>query len=78
MSAMTTLNNALLDQLARLNNPSVKGDDLQAEVMRAQSMTDVSKEIISNARLALAAEKHRMEYGSHYKLPPLLESKGED
>lgn len=77
-SPMTALNNALLQQLDRLNNPEVTGEALEAEVMRAHSMTGVSKEIISNARLALAAEKHKMEFGSHYKLPALLESKEEE
>jgi len=76
-SPMVDLNNALLDQLARLNNPEVKGEDLESEMMRAHAMTEVSKEIISNGRLVLAAEQHRMNYQGHYKLPKLLETKAE-
>lgn len=57
------LNNHLFAQLERLNDESLKGDDLQEEIERSKAVTGVSKEVVSNARLVLDAEKHKREYG---------------
>lgn len=72
---LSKLNDALFDQLDRLNNAELTGDALETELKRTQSVTSVSKEIVANARLILDADKHRSEFGSHYKLPELLENK---
>lgn len=74
-NSLSNLNEALFSQLERLNDPALSGDALETELKRAQSVTSVSKEIVSNARVVLEAEKHRMEYGSLYALPKMLENK---
>lgn len=73
---LSDLNKALFDQLNRLNSADLKGDELEAELKRTSAVTSVSKEIVSNARVILDAERHRMEFGSYHKLPELLENKG--
>ncbi|CAK3933602.1 Phage protein [Vibrio crassostreae] len=50
------LNNHLFEQLERLNDESLKGDKLKEEINRSKAITHVSKEIVSNARLALDAQ----------------------
>ena len=75
-SGLEKLNGALFDQLDRLNDPGLAGEELEQEMKRAHSVTSVSKEIVANARTALDAEKFRAEMGSLYKMPSLLESKG--
>lgn len=60
---LTDLNNHLLAQLERLNDESLSGDQLQDEIERSRAITGVSKEVVSNARLVLDAEKHKREYG---------------
>lgn len=75
---LSNLNETLFDQLARLNDPELKGEALENELKRSSAVTSVSKEIVSNARIVLDAEKHRKEWQGPggYKLPEMLESKG--
>lgn len=69
---LTDLNNHLFAQLERLNDEGLKGEELQEEIERSKAVTGVSKEVVSNARLVLDAEKHKREYGLTYG-PKLLE-----
>ncbi|MFC7296065.1 hypothetical protein [Marinobacter aromaticivorans] len=73
---LSNLNETLFDQLARLNDPNLKGEALETEIKRAQSVTTVSKEIVSNARLVYDAAKLKIEYGHSHKMPEMLEIKG--
>ena len=57
------LNNHLFQQLERLNDEDLSGEQLQDEIERSKAITGDSKEVVSNARLGLDAEKHRREYG---------------
>lgn len=66
------LNNHLFAQLDRLNDEELKGDQLREEIDRSKAVTGVSKEIVSNARLALDAEQLKQEYGLK-KAPAMLE-----
>ena len=68
------LNTRLFDQLDKLANAKT-ADDLKTEVERSQMISTLSRDIITNARLALDAEKHIAEYGNLRKLPPMLEQK---
>ena len=68
------LNNHLFQQLERLNDEDLSGEQLQDEIERSKAITGVSKEVVSNARLVLDAEKHRREYGlGKSQGPELLE-----
>tara|TARA_R110001583_G_scaffold25218_1_gene91430 strand:- start:1262 stop:1495 length:234 start_codon:yes stop_codon:yes gene_type:complete len=73
---LSNLNETLFDQLERLNDPELKGEALETEIKRAQSVTTVSKEIVYNARLVYDATKMKIEFGHHHKMPGLLEDKG--
>lgn len=67
------LNNHLFEQMERLNDEGLKGEELQEEITRAHAITDVSKQIIENADLVFRAEKIRLEYsGGTAKIPYLL------
>lgn len=59
---LAALNNALFEQLRRLNNESLTGDGLTEEIGRSNAVIGVSKEIVSNARTVLDATKLRAEY----------------
>jgi hypothetical protein len=54
---LTHLNNHLFSSLERLSSEDLKGDDLKEEIQRAKSINDVSKQIVSNAKLTLDAAK---------------------
>lgn len=51
------LNNHLFAQLERLSDEDLKGDELTAEVQRADAIVQVSDQIIRNADLDLKAAK---------------------
>jgi hypothetical protein len=54
---LINLNDHLFEQLERLNDDDMKGEDLSQEVKRAAAMTNVAKQIIDSGRLALDAKK---------------------
>jgi hypothetical protein len=54
---LSDLNNHLFEQLERLNDDDLTGEDLTREIGRAQAMCNVAGQIISNGRLVLDAAK---------------------
>lgn len=69
---LSDLNNHLFEELERLNDESLKGEELQEERERAKSLANIAQTIINNGELALKAQKHFNEYGKE-KLPDILQ-----
>lgn len=69
------LNNHLFAQLERLSDESLKGEALQDEIHRSKSVTQISTQIVANARLALDAQIAANDMGVGIKLPEMLEAK---
>lgn len=69
------LHNHLFEQLERLNDEDLTDAELEKEMDRSKAMTDLSKAIIDNAKIALDAEKFRSNYDSIHprKLPAMLD-----
>ena len=70
---LVDLNNHLFEQLERLNDDSLKGEELQEERERAKSMAQIAQTIINNGELALKAVKHYDEYGKREEMPDILQ-----
>jgi len=49
------LNNHLFEQLERLNDDELKGEELEMEITRSKAVTDVACRIIENNTLVLKA-----------------------
>lgn len=70
---LVDLNNHLFEELERLNDENLKGEELQEERERAKSMANIAQTIINNGELALKAQKHFDEYGKADHIPDILQ-----
>lgn len=60
---LSDLNNILFEQLERLQDDTLKGDDLDREIARSKAVTGVSAQIIQSGNLAMRASEFAAEYG---------------
>ena len=79
-NTLSDLNNHLFEQLERLNDKNLKGEDFEREIKRSEKMAKVAQQIIKNGELAYKVMAHKDEYGyGEKKVPDMLdvkESKG--
>jgi len=67
------LNAHLFNQLDRLSEAGLQGDDLQKEIERSKAISGVSKDLIASAKLSLEAEKYKSDGKMQAKrLPQVL------
>lgn len=67
------LNNHLFAELERLSDESIKGEALVEEVERAKAVVSVATKITDVAKVAIDAEKLRLDYQKGtVKLPKML------
>lgn len=72
---LSDLNNALFEEIERLQDDDLKPEQLETEIKRAQAVTSVATAIIANADMALKAQRLSNEYGTKVVFDnPLLES----
>lgn len=73
---LTNLNETLHEQLERLNNDEMSAEQFETEIKRTKAISDISSQIIDNAKLVLEGAKLRAQYNEHIALPEMLEEKG--
>lgn len=74
MNNLGNLNAYLFEQLERLNDNDLKGEELKEVIERGKAITDVGKTIIQNGALVLQAKKMidgRMD--ADVELPKMLD-----
>lgn len=72
---LSDLNNHLFAQLERLGDESLTKDELDMEIQRSKAIAEVSKQVVSNASLALDAQKFKTEYANRVNIPEMIEGK---
>lgn len=67
------LSDKLFDELERLSDVNLSGEQLQVEINRAEAMTKVADKIIDNAELVLRFQiAHQERFNDKKQLPRLL------
>lgn len=74
-NTLTDLNNHLFEQIERLNDDELTGEDLEREIKRSSAMANISNQIIANAKVELEATKVMLDNGYDVgtRLPVMLE-----
>lgn len=75
-NSLTDLNNHLFEQLERLNDEELKGEELKEEITRSKTIESVAKQIINNGRLVLDSQMFiddRLNVDN--ELPDMLDNK---
>lgn len=75
-NSLTDLNNHLFEQLERLNDEDLKGEELKEEITRSKTIESVAKQIINNGRLVLDSQRFiddRLNVDN--ELPDMLDNK---
>ena len=68
------LNNHLFAQLERLSDEDIKGEKLREEINRAEAVSTIAQQIISNGALALKAKQIASNsLDADMKMPRMLE-----
>lgn len=73
-NTLEDLNAHLFEQLKRLSNKDLKGEELKEEVFRSKAVSAIAKDIVSSGNLVLQATRlmdDRMD--ADLKLPKMLE-----
>ncbi len=74
------LNNHLFAQLEKLDDEDLNGEQMDAEIRRAEAMAKIGEQIIKTGELQLKAMQHMDQYGYERKkkVPEMLEVHGRD
>lgn len=64
MNDLTNLNSILFKQLEALDDPDLTDEEFEKQVTKADSIVKLSNVVLSNAKLALDAQKQFDEYGT--------------
>ena len=80
-NTLLDLNNHLFEQLERLNDEDLTEEQLNNELRRAEGITKIAAQIISNGELAFKTMAHMDDYGYELgkrKAPAMLSSGGDN
>lgn len=68
------LNAFLFERMEKLSQDELKGEDLKEEIERARAVSCIAKDIVSNANLALQAQRFKDDkWDADSDLPKMLE-----
>lgn len=62
-NTLSDLNNALFEQIERIQSEDLTEEEFEKEIKRTQTVAKVTEVIVHNGELALQTMKHLNEYG---------------
>ncbi len=71
-NTLIDLNDYLFEQIERLNDEELRGDELDQEIKRSKAVASVANQMINLANTVLDATKFNNEYESMGKAPRIL------
>ena len=72
-TSLTDLHELLFEQLERLNNPDLTGEELNQEIRRGQAISNISAQIIQNGNLAIKAMTAKLDIPANENMPVFLD-----
>ncbi len=72
-TTLTDLHSILFEQLERLSNPDLSGEELNQEIRRGQAISNISAQIIQNGNLAIKAVTAKLDIPANENLPGFLD-----
>lgn len=77
-NTLNDLNNALFEQLERLQDDEAMKDDaaFEKEITRSKAITNIAAQIIQNGNLSLRACQYAADYGDTARMPVLEMTNG--
>lgn len=73
-NSLGRLNEALFDELDRLNALDLENEDaVKLEISRSKAIEGIAKTTVDNAKIIIDATRLRAEYGHQASVPKLLE-----
>lgn len=73
--SLVDLNEYLFDELDRLSNEDLTGEELSLEVNRSNAITRIAERVIASADISMRALKMKNDaMDASFKLPKVLES----
>ena len=67
-NTLADLNNILFEQMERLQDDDLKGENFETELKKTKSIVDVASTVIENASLSLEAQKFLIDMGISTKV----------
>ena len=67
-NTLADLNNILFEQMERLQDDDLKGENLETELKKTKSIVDVASTVIEIASLSLEAQKFLIDMGISTKV----------
>lgn len=73
---LVDLNNHLFEQLEKLSDDELKGEELREEINRSKQIENIAKQVINNGRLVLDTQKFVDDRNDiDNRVPNMLENK---
>lgn len=76
--SLNDLNSLLFEELERLGNADLSGENLDEELRRAAGMAKISTNIINTANVAIQAVRLQQEHVGEFEMPSMLLGSGDE